>query len=208
MGRPRTSTAASGAREPRFVASVSRYTACGNVRDGVVEVGVGPTFRLGRVGVVVDAEALVRPVVEGAGFELFDLTFGGGVGGRPTLRVIVDRDGALDLDTIAALSDKIARRLDLESFGQGRYELEVSSPGIEHLLKTPAHFARAIGSRVTVKTDEQVDDARVHDGVLLAANDQRIELDVAGVTRTIPFGAIVSARTVADWSAELKRSAV
>jgi ribosome maturation factor RimP len=157
---------------------------------------------------VVDAETLVRPVVEGAGFELFDLTLGGGAAGRPTLRVTVDRDGALDLDTIAALSDKIARRLDLENFREGRYELEVSSPGIEHPLKTPTHFVRAIGSQVKVKTDQPVDDARVHDGVLVAADEHRIELDVDGERRSIPVAAIRSARTVADWSAELKGSAV
>lgn len=157
---------------------------------------------------MVDAEALVRPVVEGAGFELFDVAFGGGASGRPTLRVTVDRDGGLDLDTIAALSDKIARRLDLENFGEGRYELEVSSPGIEHPLRTSAHFARAIGSLVKIKTDEPVDDARVHEGILLAADDERIELDVDGARRTILVAAIRSAGTVADWSAELKRSAV
>lgn len=157
---------------------------------------------------MVDAEALVRPVVEGAGFELFDVTFGGGAGGRPTLRVTVDRDGGLDLDTIAVLSDKIARRLDLENFGEGRYELEVSSPGIEHPLKTPAHYTRAVGSRVKVKTDEAIDDERVHEGVLLAADPERIELDVDGAPRAIPADAIRSARTVADWTAELKRSAV
>jgi len=157
---------------------------------------------------VVDAETLVRPVVEGAGFELFDLTLGSRAGGRPTLRVTVDRDGALDLDTIAALSGKIARRLDLENFYEGRYELEVSSPGIEHPLRTPAHFRRAIDSQVKVKTDRPVDDARVHDGVLVGADEHAIELDVDGARRSIPVAAIRSARTVADWSAELKGSAV
>jgi ribosome maturation factor RimP len=157
---------------------------------------------------VVDAEALVRPVVEGAGFELFDVAFGGGVGGRPTLRVTVDRQGGLDLDTIAALSDKIARRLDLEGFGDGRYELEVSSPGIEHALKTLAQYTRAIGSRVKVKTDEAVDGARVHEGLLRSADADGIEVDVDGVRRPIPAAAIRSARTVADWSAELKKDAV
>jgi len=171
------------------------------------EVGVGPPF-VWKGLVVVDAEALVRPVVEGAGFELFDLIFGGGAGGRPTLRVTVDRDGGLDLDTIAGLSEKIARRLDLENFGEGRYELEVSSPGIEHPLKTPAHFARAIGSHVRIKTGEPVDDVRVHEGVLVAAGEQRITVDVDGARRAIPVAAIRSARTVADWNAELNRSAV
>ena len=157
---------------------------------------------------MVDAEALVRPVVEGAGFELFDVTFGGGAGARPTLRVTVDRDGGLDLDTIAALSEKLARRLDLENFGEGPLRARGQLAGIEHPLKTPAHFVRAIGSRVKIKTDEPVDDARVHEGLLLAADEERIEVDVDGVWRAIPVPAIRSARTVADWSAELKRSAV
>jgi ribosome maturation factor RimP len=154
-----------------------------------------------------DAESLVRPVVEGAGFELFDVVFGGS-GGTRILRVTVDRDGRLDVDTIASLSDKIARRLDLEGFGDGRYELEVSSPGIERPLRTPAHYARAVGDRVKVKTVSPVDDAQVHEGVLLAADEVRIELGVDSTTRTIPVAQIASARTVVDWSAELKGSSV
>ena len=156
---------------------------------------------------MVDAESLVRPVVEGAGFELFDVSFGGS-GGTRILRVTVDRDGALDVDTIASLSDKIARRLDLEGFGDGRYQLEVSSPGIERPLKTPAHYARAVGARVKVKTASAVDDAQVHEGVLVAADEARIELDVDGTPRTIPLARIASARTVVDWSAELKGTSV
>jgi ribosome maturation factor RimP len=154
---------------------------------------------------VVDVEALVRPVVEGAGLELFDVSYDR-AGGRRILRVTVDREGGLDLDTIAATSDKIARRLDLEDFGEGRYELEVSSPGIERPLRTPVHFARAVGSTVKVKTASSIDDARVHIGTLRAADDDSITVDVDGSPRHVPLIAITSARTVADWRDELKRS--
>jgi len=61
---------------------------------------------------------------------------------------------------------------------------------------------------VRVKTDEPIDDARVHEGVLLVADPGSIELDVDGAQRAIPVAAIRSARTVADWSAELKGSTV
>jgi ribosome maturation factor RimP len=138
---------------------------------------------------------------------LYDVSFGGS-GGTRILRVTVDHDGGLDVDTIASLSDKIARRLDLEGFGDGRYELEVSSPGIERPLKTPSHYARAVGARVQVKTASPVDDAQVHEGVLLAADDVHIELDVDGTARAIPVARVASARTVVDWSAELKGTAV
>ena len=66
----------------------------------------------------------------------------------------------------------------------------MSSPGIERPLKTPAHYARAVGARVKVKTASPIDDAQVHEGVLLAADEGRIELDVDGTTRTIPVARI------------------
>jgi ribosome maturation factor RimP len=152
---------------------------------------------------VVDVEAIVRPVVESAGLELFDVGYDR-AGGRRILRVTVDRAGGLDLDTIAATSDEIARRLDLEDFGEGRYELEVSSPGIEHPLRTPDHFARAIDATVRVKTASAIDGARVHVGTLRAADEDFVTIEVDGDERQIPAVTITSARTVADWTAELK----
>ena len=150
-----------------------------------------------------DAEAVARPVVEGAGLELVEVTFARD-GGRRVLRVVVDRETPLDLDTIAALSEKLSRRLDVEDFGGGRYELEVSSPGIERPLKTPAHFRRVVGERVAVRTAEPVDGSRSHRGGLVDVRDDGIVVDVDGAPRRIAFTAIVSARTMADWSAELK----
>ncbi|MEP6757753.1 MAG: ribosome maturation factor RimP [Actinomycetota bacterium] len=156
---------------------------------------------------MVDAETLVRPVVEGAGVELVDVAFEG-TGGRRTLRVTVDRDGGLDLDAIARLSEKIARRLDLEDFGDARYELEVSTPGIERSLRTSVHFARALGRRVKVTTIQPVAGTNVHLGVLVASDEDGIVVEVDGVPRRVPFADIASARTVADWSAELKGTKV
>ena len=48
----------------------------------------------------------------------------------------------------------------------------------------------------------------MHEGVLLAADEGRIDLDIDGTTRTIPVDRIASARTVVDWSAELKGTSV
>ena len=150
-----------------------------------------------------DTEALVRPVVEGAGLELVDVTFRG-ERGRRVLRVTIDRDGGVDLDTIAAISDRIARRLDLEGFGEGSYQLEVSSPGLERSLKTPGQFARAVGETVEVRTAVPVEDAMQHIGTLRVVRDDGIDLDVGRATLRISFEDVASARTVVDWAAELK----
>jgi ribosome maturation factor RimP len=151
----------------------------------------------------VETEALVRPVVEGAGLELVDATYRG-ERGRRVLRVTIDRDGGVDLDTIATISEKLARRLDLEGFGEGSYQLEVSSPGLERPLKTQAQFERSIGARIEVRTIDPVDGATQHAGTLRGVDDAGIELDRDGGVRRIELSAIASARTVVDWAAELK----
>jgi ribosome maturation factor RimP len=159
-----------------------------------------------RRGVGVDAEALVRPVVEAAGLELVELSFGR-EGGRRLLRVIVDREGGADLDTLSQLSERISRRLDLEGFDPATpYTLEVSSPGIERRLREPAHFRRAIGQQVKVKTFAPVEGARTHEGALLTVDDDAITVEVPAGTVRIPFEAVASARTVVDWHEELARS--
>jgi ribosome maturation factor RimP len=151
----------------------------------------------------VEAEALIRPVVEAAGLELDDVSFRR-ESGRQILRVTVDREGGLDLEAVAEISEKISRRLDLEDFGRGRYELEVSTPGIERPLRTPTQFRRAVGSRVRVKTASP--EPRVHEGTLVGAGGSEIVLEVEGAKERIPLPDVTSARTVADWDAELKRS--
>lgn len=152
-----------------------------------------------------DAETLIRPVVEGANLELVEVTFSREAG-RRILRVVVDRDGGLDLDGVAEVAEKISRRLDLEDYGDGRYELEVGTPGIERRLKTPAQFGRALGERVKVRTTAPIDGARVHEGVLAAADDASIVVEVDGAGRAIVLADVTSARTVVDWAAELKGS--
>ena len=151
---------------------------------------------------------LVRPVVEAAGLELWEVSFGL-QGGRRILRVMVDRaeraggdekDGRVDLDTIAATSQRLSRRLDLEGFEQDRpYELEVSSPGLERALREPRHFERSVGQQVKVKTVEPVDGRRVHEGALVSADAEAIVIASEGGELRVPYDGIASARTVFEW---------
>jgi ribosome maturation factor RimP len=152
--------------------------------------------------VEVDAKALVRPVVEGAGFELVEVVLRR-EGGCRVLRVTVDADAALSLETLSELSQKIARRLDLEGFDPGSYALEVSSAGIEHSLQTAGQYRRALRERVEVKTVPPVE--RI-EGALLAADDELLVLATSDGERLVPRTQVASARTVVDWDAELRKA--
>jgi ribosome maturation factor RimP len=150
----------------------------------------------------VDAEAVVRPVVEGAGFELAEVVFRR-EGGRRVLRVTVDADEALSLETLSDLSQRMARRLDLEGFDPGSYALEVSSPGIEHVLRTAGQYRRALGERVEVTTRPPVE--RI-EGELVAADEELLVLATSEGERCVPRPQVASARTVVDWDAELRKA--
>ncbi len=152
-----------------------------------------------------DAEALVAPVVEASGLELVEVTFRREAG-RKVLRVVVDREGGVDIDTISATAEQVSRRLDLEGFAPGPYALEVSSPGIERPLRRPVDFRRRVGDRVKVRTVSSIEGARNHAGALVSADAEAIVIATDGGELRVPYEEIASARTVADWDAELKRS--
>lgn len=151
-----------------------------------------------------DAEALVRPVIEAAGLELVEVGMRRD-GGRRVLRVVVDHERGVDLDTIAEVAEKVSGRLDREGFDIGPYALEVSSPGIERALRRPEHFRRVLGRQVKVTTAPTAG-SKVATGALVAADDEAIVIGAEEGELRVPHADIASARTVVDWDAELKRS--
>ncbi|MGH2658333.1 MAG: ribosome maturation factor RimP [Actinomycetota bacterium] len=151
-----------------------------------------------------DAEALVRPVVESAGLELWEVTFRKEAG-RMVLRVTVDRDGGIDVDTISEMSERLSRRLDLEDFGRGRYQLEVSSPGLERPLRLPRHFQRSVGEQVKVKTVEPIAGSKIHTGALVSADAEAIVIATDGGELRAPYANVASARTVFEWGPDRSR---
>jgi ribosome maturation factor RimP len=143
---------------------------------------------------------LVEPLITAAGLELWDVDFAGGV-----LRVLVDRPGGADLDSIGRLSEPISALIDEADAGpDGRYVLEVSSPGVERVLRTPDQHRRFIGELVTVKTAEPVGGERRFRGLLLAADDTGIDLGSEAdgpdaVRRRLAYDQIQQTRTVLVW---------
>lgn len=151
-----------------------------------------------------DLEGLVRSVVEAAGLEFVEVTLHRGKG-RGVLRVIVDREGGVDLDTIAETSERISRRLDLEGFEPGPYALEVSSPGIERPLREPRDFARRVGEKVKVKVSGPGESHRTLIGTLMTAGPDEIRIATDTGEHAVSHDEIESARTVFDWDSEMKR---
>lgn len=139
---------------------------------------------------------LITPEVTGHDVELYDLELAGGV-----LKVTVDREGGLDLDVIASLTRAISRLIDEHDPIPGSFTLEVTSPGLERPLRTPEHFARAVGETVTVKTRAGVEGDRRLKGTVEAADDGGVTIvpEGGGEPRHLGYDQIDKARTVFDW---------
>jgi ribosome maturation factor RimP len=144
------------------------------------------------------AWAAAEPILSSLGLELVDVEVIGS-GRARTLRLTVDRDGGVDLDTLAGANRPVSVALEAVDALSGPYTLELSSPGLERPLRRPAEFRRFVGTPVSVKTHEPISGARRHRGLLVEADESGIALDVDGEQRTISYGEIASARTVFEW---------
>ena len=145
--------------------------------------------------------AAIEPVLATLGLEVFDVQLTGS-GRASTVRVIVDRDGGVDLDAITAASERIQPALD----DLGPYALEVSSPGLERPLHRPEHFRRAVGETVSVKVRDADGEVRRLRGDLVSADERGVTVHVGDtdVTEHADYDQIIKARTVFEWGAAPK----
>jgi len=147
---------------------------------------------------------LIAPIISDLKLDLYDLEFRGG-----TLRITIDTlpgsSGGVDLEAIALATRLIGREFDHHDPIPGHYTLEVTSPGLERTLRTPAHYQREIGKTVALRLRDTVNVGRRIQGVLVSADQQSATIlldtpDADGVQeRTVAFHQIDRARTVFQW---------
>ena len=96
--------------------------------------------------------ALVEPVMGTYGVELVDLIHH--TGRNQTVRVLIDKVGGVTLDDCAAVARRLSADLDMAEIIPKRYTLEVSSPGLDRPLRTPADFRRKVGKKVALRYED------------------------------------------------------
>jgi ribosome maturation factor RimP len=141
---------------------------------------------------------LVEPYLAAEHIELDDLDVRGG-GGARLVRVVVDAEKGVAVDTLATVSKGLERLIDQSNLVAGAYTLEVSSPGLERTLRRPAHFAKAIGREAVVTTRVPVAGVRKHRGVIDGVAGGAVALRVEDEARLIPLDEVEQARTVFRW---------
>ncbi len=130
---------------------------------------------------------VVNPIVGEHGVELVELQVAGRPR-RPILRLFIDRIGGVTMDDCAAVSRRCSLELDSVDIINSSYTLEVSSPGLDRPLKTPADFNRRQGNKVQVRVKGSKD---MIDGTIVSADGQLI-IDTPTGRREIIFDDVES----------------
>ncbi len=111
--------------------------------------------------------------------------------GRRTLRIFLDRsDGSVTIEDCANFSRALDPILDVEGSLSGRYQLEVSSPGVNRPLVLPEHFLAQLNAVVEIATFDAVEDRRHFKGRLLKADaspEQGVRLEIDHHTYEIKY---------------------
>lgn len=141
--------------------------------------------------------ALLEPLAEHHGLELVTAETAGGRGAM-TVRVFLDREGGIDIDAIAAANEWISDALDGVRTLSGPYTLEVSSPGIDRVLRTRRDYERFSGKRAAIHTARPIDGRSRFTGVLAGIDGDDVRMIIDGNDHLIPFGDIERARLKAD----------
>jgi ribosome maturation factor RimP len=139
---------------------------------------------------------LLEPVVAALGYELLDVEYAS-AGRHSVLRVYLDRaGGGIGLDDCERASRAIAAVLEAEDPIGHEYRLEVSSPGFDRPLRTPAHFERFAGSEARLELAVPIEGRRRFRGKLGSVTDGMVRIEVDGREWQLPLAGISKARLV------------
>ena len=155
-------------------------------------------------GIEMRVRALAEEVTTRAGYDLVDVEYRREPAGW-TLRLFIDKSGGVDLTDCQRVSEQFGAILDVEDPIPNRFNLEVSSPGLDRPLKKDQDFHGAIDRRVRITTREALSGQKNFTGRLVwvgqpesAGLALRI-LDDSGVDHLIPAGAVERARVIHEW---------
>lgn len=150
---------------------------------------------MGTIEAVIErVQALTLPVAESLGMELVDVVFRR-EGRGWVLRIYLDKAGGITLDNCQEVSEQLSDILDIANLIEHPYTLEVSSPGLDRVLKTPQDFLRFAGRLARIETAAPIDGQRRFHGRLEGYRDGVVVLRQArGPAILIPLEVIAKAR--------------
>lgn len=145
-------------------------------------------------------EKLVEPIIEKIGYELYDVEYAK-EGKNYFLRIFIDNKKGIDLSDCEKVSDSITDILDEKNYIKEQYFLEVSSPGIERILRKDKHLEQNIGQQINIKLFKKDENGRKeyigklkkfdNSKIIIEQNENEIQIERKNISQI---------KTVYDWN--------
>ena len=144
-------------------------------------------------------ENLIEGKVQELGYSLYDVEYVK-EGKDYYLRIYIDNEQGITLDDCELVSNNITDILDKEDYIKDQYFLEISSPGVERVLKKDKHLKNNIGANVQVKLFKPHEGKKQYVGKLIGFNELNIEIEADAQIIEIERKNIGQIKTIFDWN--------
>lgn len=144
-------------------------------------------------------ETLIRTSIEKIGYDLYDVEYAK-EGKNYFLRVFIDKTEGIDLEDCEKVSNEINELLDKADYIKEQYFLEVSSPGIERVLKKDRHLEQNIGKEIHVKLFKKDENSKKeYQGILQNFKEEKIIVEIETGEIEIERKNIAQIKTIYHW---------
>lgn len=140
-------------------------------------------------------EELAAPVIANLGYELIERELVMDAG-RWTLRLYIDKEGGVTVDDCARVSRGVGDVIEVEGIVPMKYDLEVSSPGIDRPLRRRGDFEKFKGRQIRLKTLKQINGRGNYKGTLEGMDGDDIVIAVDGAAFKVPYSELAKAKIV------------
>jgi ribosome maturation factor RimP len=153
---------------------------------------------MNRQEIIQNLEPILTKAVNDIGVEIVDMEFQKEQG-RLIFRIFVDTKDGVTHETCRLVNDIVEPIMDQEDLIKEPYYLEISSPGLERVIKKESDFERFKGNRVKVRSRDPVAGQKHFTGILKGLENNEIVLELEDKTVRIPRSDTVKVRLVAEW---------
>lgn len=143
-------------------------------------------------------ENLLEKTINDLGYSLYDVEYAKEAKNY-FLRIFIDKDTGIDLNDCEKVSNSIADMLDEADYIKEQYFLEVSSPGIERVLRKEKHLKQNIGAEIEVNLFKPVDGKKQIIGILKKYDETNITLKIEKNEIIIPRKSISLMKKTYNW---------
>ena len=143
-------------------------------------------------------EQLLSTTINNLGYDLYDIEYVK-EGKDYFLRIFIDKENGIDLNDCEKVNNVISEILDTADYIKESYFLEVSSPGIERILRKNKHLEKNINNKIQIKLFKPIDKKKELIGILKEFTNESIILEIEDKIKQIDRKNISVIKTVFDW---------